>query len=330
MVCRSIRRGWIVGAMALGLVFSATSAFAQAQGSLRGMVLDAEGKGVPDAEIIFEYIGDVQITVTVKTNAKGEFTRVGMRTGQWKMQATKGTLIGKQTVRVSINELTRAEPLTIKEAAPTGGTDTSGMTAKEVEARNKMMAAAQADFDGGVALIDTDPDTAIVKLTSVADKVPGCAICWTRIGDAHMKKGDPAAGEASYKKAIDTDPKLSDPYTALAILYNTQKKFDEATAMSAKATELMATSATGGDPAILYNQGIIFWNAGKYPEAKAEFEKVIKLDPKYAEAYYRLGMANVNLGQLPDAAKALQEYVKLAPTGENVEIAKAILKEIVK
>lgn len=332
MVRQSIRRGWVVGAIALGLLFSASSAFAQAQGSLRGMVLDAEGKGVPEAEITFEYIGDVQITVTVKTNTRGEFTRVGMRTGEWKMQASKGKLIGRQNVKVVINELTRIAPLTIKEPVATtaGAVDASGMTAKEREAHNKVMAEAQAEFDAGVAAIATDPDAAILKLTAVAGRVPNCAICYTRIGDAEIKKGDQAAAEASFKKAIATDPKLTDPYTALAILYNSQKKFDEATAMSAKATELMAGSATGGDPAVIYNQGIIFWNAGKYPEAKAEFEKVIKLDPKYAEAHYRLGMAYVNLGQLPDAAKALQEYIKLAPTGENVELAKAILKEIVK
>jgi tetratricopeptide (TPR) repeat protein len=332
MIRQSIRSGWMVGAVALGLLVSATSAYAQAQGSLRGMVLDAAGKGVPEAEVIFDYVGDVQITVTVKTNTRGEFTRVGMRTGEWKMQASKGTLIGKQTVRVIINELTKVEPLTIKEpvAAATGATDTSGMTAKEVEARNKMMAAAQAEFEAAAAMLATDPDGAVAKFMAVAAQIPNCAICYAKAGDAQIKKGDQAAAEAAFKKAIDLDPKLADPYSALAILYNQQKKFDDATAMSAKANELLGSSATGGDPAMVYNQGIILWNAGKYPEAKAEFEKVIKLDPKFAEAYYRLGMANVNLGQLPDAAKALQEYVKLAPTGENVELAKAILKEIVK
>ena len=59
-----------------------------------------------------------------------------------------------------------------------------------------------------------------------------------------------------------------------------------------------------------------------------EFEKVIKLDPKMAEAHFRLGMANLNLGQLPDAAKAFEEYLKIAPAGENAEMAKAILKQI--
>lgn len=330
MISQSIRRGWIVGAIGLGLLVSAAPAFAQAQGSLRGSVVDESGKGVPEAEIVLQYVGDVDITVTLKTNIRGEFTRAGLRTGEWKMQASKGKLIGKTTVQVRIAEMIRAEPLVIKEPTAAPATDTSGMTAKEVEARNKMMAAMQAEYEAAVALTATDPDGAVAKLTTVATQIPNCAICYSKIGDAQIKKGDQAAAEAAYKKAIEIDPKLADPYSALAILYNSQKKFDEATTMSAKANELLGSSTAGGDPAVVYNQGIIFWNAGKYPEAKAEFEKAITLDPKMAEAYYRLGMVNVNLGQLPDAAKALQEYVKLAPTGENVEVAKAILKEIIK
>lgn len=329
MMRQSLRRGWLVGAMALvGLALSAASAFAQAQGSLRGSVVDEAGKPVPEAEIILKYVGDVEITVTLKTNVRGEFTRAGLRVGEWKMQASKGTLIGTQTVKVVMSEMTRLEALVIKPPAAAGGTDTTGMTPKEIEERNKVMAAMQADYEAAVASIATDPIGAIAKLTQVASQVPGCAICYSKIGDAELKKNDPVAAEAAYKKAIEIDAKLPDPYSALAILYNQQKKFDDATAMSQKANELLGSSATGGDPAMLYNQGIIYWNAGKYPEAKAEFEKTIKADPKMAEAYFRLGMANVNLGQLPDAVKALEEYVKLSPTGENAEMAKAILKSI--
>ena len=40
------------------------------------------------------------------------------------------------------------------------------------------------------------------------------------------------------------------------------------------------------------------------------------------------GMASVNLGQLPDAIKGFEEYLKLAPTGEFAETAAAILKSI--
>ena len=316
MIRQSLRRSWMVGTVAVGLLLVAASAFAQAQGSLRGSVVDEAGKPVPEAEVVLKYVGDVEITVTLKTNVRGEFTRAGLRTGEWKMQATKGTLIGSQTVKVVISEMTRLEALVIKPPAAAGGTDTSGMTPKEIEARNKLMAAMQADYEAAVASIATDPDGAIAKLTQVASQVPGCAICYSKIG------------EAAYKEAIVMDPKLPDPYSALAILYNQQKKFDDASTMSQKANELLGATTPGGDPAMMYNQGIIYWNAGKYPEAKVEFEKTVKADPKMAEAFFRLGMANVNLGQLPDAVKALEEYLKLSPTGENAEMAKAILKSI--
>lgn len=328
MIRQSLRRGWIAGACALMLILPATFAFAQAQGSLRGVVVDAAGKPVPDAEITFEYVGDVQITVNVKTNNRGEFTRVGMRTGEWKMTATKDKLVGKQTVRVIIAVLTKIPDLMIKEPVA-GATDTTGMSNKEIEARNKLMAEMKTEFEAADALMATDPDGAIAKYTIVATKLEKCAICYHKMGDAYMKKDDKSKAEESYLKAIEFDPKLADPYSALAVLYNSQKKFDEATKMSEKANEILGASASGGDPAVVFNQGIILWNqGGKAAEAKAQFVKAIQLDPKMADAHYWLGMANLNLGLIPDAAKAFEEYLKVAPTGQHAEMVKGILKTI--
>jgi tetratricopeptide (TPR) repeat protein len=328
---QTLRRGWIVGAIALSLLVPATSAFAQAQGSLRGNVVDAAGKPVADAAVVFDFVGDVQMQVTVKTNARGEFTRVGMRTGEWKMSATKDALVGQQRVHVVIAVLTKVPDLVIKEAvAPTGGAvDTSGMTAKEREERNKLMAAMQTEFAAADALVATDPDGAIAKYTTVATQVPNCAICYLKMGEAYMKKDDHSKAEESYKKAIDLDPKLADSYAALAVLYNAQKKFDDATKMSEKANELMGSSATGGNATALFNQGIIYWNqGGKAAEAKAQFVKAIALDPTMAEAHYWLGMANLNLGLIPDAVKPFEDYLKIAPTGQYAETVKGILKTI--
>jgi superkiller protein 3 len=194
------------------------------------------------------------------------------------------------------------------------------MTEEEVAARNKLMESLKAEFAAGDAMVDADPDGAIAKYMAVAAQVPECAVCYTRIGDANLKKKDEAAAEAAFLKAIEFDPKMPDPYSALAALYNRQKKFSEAAAMSAK--------AGSGDASAVLNQGIIHWNAGEYPEAKTQFERAVSLDPKLADAYFRLGMANVNLGQLPDAVKAFEEYLKLAPDGEHAEMTKGILKSI--
>lgn len=324
-------RGLVAGALAIALTVAAAPAFAQGMGSVRGRIVDEAGKPVPEAEVILEYTGEVALTVTLKTNTRGDFTRSGLRTGIWKLQASKGTLIGRNnSVQVNLSDMTNLEPIVIKvpTTAAAGATDTSGMTVEDVAARNKLMETMKAEFEAGMALLDTDPAAAIVKFTIVAEKIPNCGLCYTRVGDAQLKAKDEAAAEKSYLKAIEVDPKAPDAYSSLASLYNQQKKFGEAAKMSAKANELQDTTGTGGNASDVLNQGIIHWNAGQYPEAKAQFERAVKLDPKLADAHFRLGMANVNLGQLPDAVKAFEEYLKLAPTGEHAELAKGILKSI--
>ncbi len=312
---------------ALALTLVATLAFAQAIGHVRGRVLDEQGQPVPDAAIVMEFVGDVQITVNFSTNAKGEFVRSGLRTGTWRLQATKGELVGRDNaVRVNIAAMTELAPVVIKTPVA-GAIDASGMTEEEIEARNTLLESLKADFAAGDALMATDPDAAIAKYTAVAEKAPQCAVCYARIGDANIAKKDEAAAEAAYLKAIEFDPKMLDVYSALAGLYNQQKKFKDAAAMNAKVNELQG-SAGGGSAEAVLNQGIIHWNAGEYPQAKAQFERATQLDPKLSEAFFHLGMASLNLGQLPDAVKAFETYLSLAPAGEHAETAKGILKSI--
>ena len=73
---------------------------------------------------------------------------------------------------------------------------------------------------------------------------------------------------------------------------------------------------------------MILWNAGKIPEAKAQFEQAVKLDPNMAEAHYWLGMAIVNAGNTAEAKPHFETYLKLAPTGQYAETAKSIVSSI--
>jgi lipoprotein NlpI len=89
-----------------------------------------------------------------------------------------------------------------------------------------------------------------------------------------------------------------------------------------------AAGAGGGNASTVFNQGVILWNAGKIPEAKAQFEQAVKLDPNMAEAHYWLGMATVNEGKTAEARPHFEAYLKLAPTGQYAETAKSILASI--
>ncbi|HEX6463270.1 MAG TPA: tetratricopeptide repeat protein, partial [Vicinamibacterales bacterium] len=67
---------------------------------------------------------------------------------------------------------------------------------------------------------------------------------------------------------------------------------------------------------------------GKIPEAKAQFEQAVKLDPNNADAHYWLGMALVNGGDTANAKPQFETYLKLAPSGQYADTAKAVLASI--
>jgi Flp pilus assembly protein TadD len=321
----------VIGALVVAVVWSAAPAFAQATGSVRGQVVDEAGKPVPEAEVVMEFTDDPRIGMMVKANTRGEFNRGGLRPGAWVIQAQKGKMVGAVRTTVTPSNVTELGTITIKIPAPPSAAVAeavaAGVTNDELAERAKAMEAAKADFEAGAALLDSNPDEAIKKFQAVIARVPQCGLCYTRVGDAHLRKQDEAAAETAYRKAIEVDPAGVDAYAALASLFNRQKKFDEAAKMSAKANELREAAGEGSAADVL-NQGIIHWNAGEFPEAKAQFARAVALDPKLADAYYRLGMANVNLGQLPDAVKAFEEYLKLAPEGEHAAITRELLKSI--
>jgi TolA-binding protein len=56
----------------------------------------------------------------------------------------------------------------------------------------------------------------------------------------------------------------------------------------------------------------------------------IKANSENASAYYQLGLANLNLGQLPQAREAFEGYLKVAPNGPQAAEAKAILGQLPK
>ncbi len=329
---RHLIRSLVSAAVAIALVGAAVPVLAQGQAGLRGKVLDSTGKPVPNAEVVLEFVGDLKQSYKVTTNNRGEWVKTGMiaTPGSWTITATAGKLTGVLPgARTKIGEMTAVADITVTEAGP--GTTTkapAGMSAEEIAKRNKRQEELQKLFDATNASFDSGNfDDALVKLQSIIKEVEKCAACYAKMGDVYLKKNDNKEAEAAYLKAIEIDPAQASSYAALATIYNEQKKFDEATKMSAKATELMGASG-GTDPTAIFNQGVIYWNQGKAAEAKTEWEKAIKLDPKMAEAHYWLGMANLNQGKIPEAKVAFNEYLKLAPTGQYAATTKAILDTI--
>lgn len=311
------RLGLSVVACTAALSLLAFGAPASAQtGMLKGKVVDVKDAPVEGAKVTITAKG-MKSTREVKTNKKGEWVQIGLFPGEYSVTAEKDGDAGTVGTRVSIGE---NPDLMIR----------IGKAGPSPEASAKAVAL-QKSFDEGVALSKSgDLDGSIAKFNEAIAQAPNCHDCYYNIGFAHSQKKEWDQAEAAYKKATELKPDYAEAWSGLANAYNTQKKLDLALEASANAAKYGGAPGGGGSASALYNQGVILWNQGKYPEAKEKFEAAAKADPSYADAHYRLGMANLNIGDMPGAVAAFEGYLKAAPTGEFADQVKGILTSIKK
>ena len=310
-----MRTNLIRGVLALAVVL-AVSAPAAAQSVIRGKVVDAQGKPVEGATISIEATESNRKAQT-KTNKNGEFLQIGLASGRYNVSAEKDKL--KQVLPATVSQ---GSPVELSfQLSPT-----SGLTAAQIKEQQEMQAMAQGAIE---ALRAGKDDEAINQFQQILAKIPTCSDCQYNMGMAYSHKQAYPEAEAAFKKAIEMAPEKAEAYTGLANVYNAQKKFDEAAAASAKAAELAgAGGGAGAGAEATYNQGVILWNAGKFAEAKTQFEAAIKSDPKMGMAYYQLGMANLNLGQVPEARKAFEGYLQADPGGPKAAEVQGFLKQL--
>jgi tetratricopeptide (TPR) repeat protein len=318
MKIRTFHAALVATGMAVALLTAPALVWAQT-GGVSGKVVDDSGKPAADVEVVLTNPEGSLAPVKLKTNAKGEYQAIGVRSGNYQIKATKGDLsVLSPVIHVGMGGLMELPLLHLKKG---GGGAVSEEEAKKQAAIAALFKSAQAAVDAG------NIDDAVAQFTKLAADVPKCTVCYVEIGQALAKKGDNAGAEAAFKQAVDADPTKPDGYSELASFYNAQKKFDQANQASAKAAELMSASGST-DPVAIFNQGIILWNQSKAAEAQVQFEKATQLNPKMADAHYFLGMTLVNQGKLPDAKKPFEEYLSLAPTGQYADQVKGLLQVI--
>jgi tetratricopeptide (TPR) repeat protein len=305
-----------MAAAALFVLALATPATAQT-GMLKGKVFDAQGAPVDGAKVTISQKG-MKNTREVKTNKKGEWVQIGLFPGDYTITAEKGDMKGITDTRVSIGE---NPEITTKIGAAGPSPELAAKAAALQKSFEEGVAASKAgDFDGSIA-----------KFNEAIAQAPNCADCYYNIGYAHTMKKEWDKAEVAYKKATEIKPDYVEAWNGLANAYNSQKKLDLALEASANAAKYGGSAAgAGGSANSLYNQGVILFNQQKYAEAKEKFAAAVKADPNYADGHYQLAMSSLNTGDMPGAIAALEDYLKVAPTGPHAEKVKGFLKDLKK
>jgi Tfp pilus assembly protein PilF len=317
-------RSLAIGAMVLGLAALAAPASAQT-GQVKGKVTDAQKKPIEGAVVTIQHM-DSATKYTLKTRKGGDYIQIGIPPGQYTVTAEKDGLKQSFPTRVSL-DMTEVN----FELKP--GSNLAGMTKEEAAKANARVEGLKAAFAEAASLSNSGKyDEAIAKFNEVLKDVPKCTECYVNIGSSYAMKKDYEQAEIAYKKALEIDPNSVDSYNGLATIYNDQKKFTEAQAMSAEVAKRTSVGS-GASADTLYNQGVIAWNANDFAKAQEFFAGAAAANANHAEAHFMLGRVFLNLGKLPEAAKEFETYVKIAPTGKNAKEAQTnfeMLKQYIK
>jgi Flp pilus assembly protein TadD len=308
-----VSRTLAICAMVLGLAAIAVPASAQT-GMVKGKVVDAEKKPVEGAKVTLQQV-DNNSKFELKTKKNGEYMQIGLPPGQYKITVEKDGLTSTKTTRISLD-------MTELDFTLTKGGSGEGMSKEDAAKAAAKVAGIKAAYAEAATLSNAGKyDEAIAKFNEVLKDVPKCPECYIGIGASNAAKKDYAASEAAYKKAIELDPNMVDAYNGLATIYNDQKKFTEAQAMSAEGMKRATAGGGSGSADSMYNAGVISWNANDFPKAQEQFGAAVAANPNHAEAHFMLGRVYLNLGKLPEAAKEFEAYTKIAPNGPNAKEA---------
>jgi tetratricopeptide (TPR) repeat protein len=306
-----MKRVLAAGGLLLGVLLSGVPAEAQV-GAARGKVVDEEGKAIEGAKVLIDFTGGVTRKAEATTNKKGEFTRLGLPPGPYRVTVSKeGFAPQYADIRISLGDPTEIPEFKLEAAG------------KAPLAAQKEGEAIQASFDKAVkAAQEGQFDEAEAAYKEVLAKNPGKPeVVWASMGLMYQQKKDAAAAEEAYRKAIEIKPDFADAYSNLASLLISAGK-------APLAVETLAKASTDfpADPKIQFVYGWTLFNSGQAAEAQAVLEKVAAADPQNAEVQYFLGSIAVGQNKIPEAVAYLEKYLTMNPThAQNVATAKGLI-----
>lgn len=296
------------GAVLLGAIaLEAPAQDWRGSGRIEGVVTDEAGQPLEGATLKAECAARGGGT-TLKTDKKGRFVLGGVVACNWAFDIHAE---GFEPRNIAVNlpgESARLAPVKVPLKRPAGPPPELRAAAEKADAAYKegRFADARAEYEKLLAL---RPDLAAT---------------------VHQQIGFSYVQEKQYEKAVAELEKVlaSDPGNAQIRAIAAQAALEGK--LVAKARELLATldESQVQSADVFFNMGINFFNAGETGDAIAYFGKAMAKDPAHVDAYYRRALAYLGKGQMAEAKADFQKVVELQPEGEMATMARKALEQL--
>jgi tetratricopeptide (TPR) repeat protein len=263
---------------------AAAPVFAQewkGKGRLQGEVLDAEGKPVPGATVTLR-IGAPPVDpaaagpAALTTDKRGKWAILGLTGGAWAVLIEKDGFVRSEG-QVKVNEFAPAQPIRI--------------TLNPIPKQAQEQVGANAAGQEALAALEA--------------------------GNAKLQAGQFAEARAEYEKAMASLEPANHPAVlrGIARTYYQEKKLDQAIASLQKAQEMKPDDAESRKLVanIYVDKGIEEYNATRLAEAAQQFSQAIENDATLADAFYYRGLALMGQSKNAEAKADFQKLLELDP-----------------
>ncbi|MFO1315850.1 MAG: tetratricopeptide repeat protein [Burkholderiales bacterium] len=142
------------------------------------------------------------------------------------------------------------------------------------------------------------------------------------LGGLHWQRGDAAAAESAYRRAIAMDPYLPTAYASLASLLSAQRRNADAEAVLRDGIR-----RAPADAALHASLGLLLAEDKREAEAVVALTKSTQLAPERARAFYNLGLLQQQRGDVRAAAAALAKAHALGDGDATYALALLELKQ---
>jgi tetratricopeptide (TPR) repeat protein len=145
-----------------------------------------------------------------------------------------------------------------------------------------------------------------MEFTAVLTANPDMAAAFFELGQVYARMGKNGAAAAAYREVAAINPYVGNVNTRLGEMALADNKLDSAIAYLKKALE------RDTEPFMIYFQlANAYQKRGDLPEAADAYKQVIKLFPVLFDARYNLGMVYSKQKRWADAATEFEETLKL-------------------
>lgn len=145
---------------------------------------------------------------------------------------------------------------------------------------------------------------------------PDYASAWNNLGLAHGDNGDDASAEAAFREAIRLRPSFGAAWSNLGRLLAARDAYDEALIAYQRAHE-----ADPDNRVTRLRLAVAQRRVGDDASAIATYERLVRDEPRYAAAWYNLGLTLAGVDRIDEARRAFRNALAIDPSHHSARVS---------